>query len=371
MILFFIYLKLFSSSPFLDPYIIDPKDLVFDENYFMSENNESDASDGFLSQIKTEDILFVPLFYKSSLYYAIGANVIYSYTYKNSQALPSSVSLQTALGSNDYLNAKLLFDTLWYENKNNFILGFDISKYYNNYYSRGFSDPSFIGYYSKNDLDFLISYRRNIYFLYLSMSYLFNRQNLDLLNTDLNIDKSTMVLSGLSIGLDNKISTNIINKKNDFYYGFYFYYYLKALNSYDNIKAIKFDLEHNYFISKFNKLNFYFEYKAYLKKDIPYLALYTPVNKLRPYSYNKYIDSQFMFVSLDLLLLLASQTYISVNGGAYQSKASFNDFILNDNIYSYGLGLVFPVSRTLSSRIDYSISKDEKNIFLSLSSSIF
>lgn len=371
MIFFVLYLNFISSSAFLDPYIIDPKDLMFDEDNFETKTNNLDSSDGFFSKIVTDNILFIPQFYTNSLYYAIGANLIYSYFYKEGRSLPSSISIGASLGSNDYLKSNIIFDTSWYENKNNFILSFDVSKYYNNYYSRGLNEPTYIDKYYKNELDFFISYRRNIYFLYLSLAYLLNNQKLDADESVANIDANSITMSALSIGIDNKTSLSLINKKASFYYGFYFYYYLKALGSYDNISAVKLDLEHNYFISRLNKLNIYFEYKAYLEKDIPYLGLYSPVSKIKPYSYNKYLDSQYMLLSLDLLILLASQTYISVNGGAYQSKDSINNFILNDNIYSYGLGLVFPISKNLSSRLDYSIGGDEKNIFFTITSSIF
>jgi len=371
MVVLLFFLNLFSNSPFLDPYTIDLDDILIDDSNFYSENVNKEHNESLFSKIKTENIFFIPQFFKNSSHYAIGADLIYAYTYLDANSPLSSLSLSLMLGSKDYFKTGILFDTYWHSDKNNLILSFDTIKYNKYYYSRGFSDSFFIANYNLLDLEAEITYRRKFYFLYLSFAYLYNSKNLNTKDLAMEIDTQSIALSGLSIGIDNKNSLSIINKRGSFLYGLYLSSYLKALSSYDNINAIKFDLEKNYFFSNKNKLNVYFEYNAYLKKELSYLTLFSPQGRLKPYSYNKYLDSQYTLLSLDLLVLLSGATYISINGGAYQTKSSFNDFVLNDNIYSYGLGLVFPLNKYLNSRLDYSISPDEKNIFISISSSNF
>lgn len=371
---------LLTYSNFLDPYELDKEDLANekdDKNPSVQAPTTGSiqtplASERTASKIKTEDLLFWPEYFYNNINYGIGGSIFYSYSYisEKNNSIPSLIAASIIVGSNDYFNSNLIFDTFWNENKNNFIINFDTLMLYSSYYNIGFNDPSFVNNYDMLDFNLELNYRRKYKNLYFGISYLLKSKSLELdaVSTSSSlIDKPNLFLLGFKLGVDNIPCKNIIYKTGYFLYGLYYSSYNTFMGSDKNLNSIEFNIEKTFLLSSLNKFIVKYDFNTYLEDKVTYLALFSPNNLLRPYSKYKYLDKEYMAIDFDLRILLAKNTFLSINAAAFQTRDDISKFLLNDFMYSYGFGLLFPFSKNLNARIDYSINKDEKNIYIGLS----
>lgn len=367
MIFIFCFFLAYSSS-FLDPYELDRSDLETEETTKTATKSDirSEAFSNSDKSIKTDKILLWPKYQNTNAYSALGADFLYSFNFDSEDKnTPSLIALSLALGSNDYLDTKFLFDSFWYNDLNNLIFNFSSNTMERSFYEAGMLEPLYIGTYKTQTFDFFIKYRRKISGHYFGISYLIKSINLDAGSEVLTFNN--IFLSGLSLGVDNKKSTNMLYKEANFSYGIYYNSFFKMLGGKYNLNSVELDLEKTFLISTNNFLKFSYLYKSYLSETIPDLALFSPYGVLRPYSSFKYSGKEYMSIDADLRVLFFRNTYLSLNGAGFQTRADIKEFLLDDFMYSYGLGLLFPVSKNLFARIDFSKNKDENGYYLSLS----
>lgn len=366
MILIFTFLLAYSSQ-FLDPFHLDKEDILIEETSASQDDDEQNFMDLSASKgIKTDKMMLWPRYTNTESYSALGADFLYSFSFDSAyENIPSLIYLSLTAGSNAYLDSKFLFDSFWYSNVNNLTFYFSSNIMQSQFYESGMDEPSYLGSYDAQNFDFNFKYRRNFMNIYFGISYFIKNLNSDV-HKDYENHKNAF-LSGLSISVDNKKCTNILYKEAKFLYGVSYNSFLKILGSEQNLSSIELDLEKTFLISKNDFLLISFFYKSYLSETVPYLALYTPYELLRPYSTFKYLGKEYMSTEADFRLLFFRNTYLSINGAGFQSRNSLDEFLLDDFMYSYGLGLLFPITKNLYARFDYSTNKEEKNFYFSIS----
>lgn len=366
MIFIFCFFLAYSES-FLDPYELDNSDLQLEEKEVSYKDElKKEAFDSLDKSIKTDKIFLWPKYLNTNSYSALGADFFYSFNFdSDDKNTPTLAALSFLFGSNDYLDTKFLFDSFWYSDLNNLTLIFSSNTMTRSYYETGMLEPANIGSYNTQSFDFSLRYRRKFNTLNFGIAYILKSINSDTGTEYENL--KNVFLSGFSIGVDNKKCTNLLYKEAKFSYSFYYNSFFKFIGSKYNLNSLELDLEKTFLVSTNNFLIVSYFYKTYLSDEVPYLAMYSPYGLLRPYSSIKYLGKEYMSFDADLRVLFFKNTYLSLNGAGFQTRNNIKEFLLDDFMYSYGLGLLFPVSKNIFARIDFSKNKDENGFYISLS----
>lgn len=356
----------------MDPYAIDWSDtepLELDD----PTSIEDDASDtGTLEMydkitpkkpfINTGYVVY-PVYGSSGVQTYGGLDFMYYFrrTGERRSSLPCYIRTFFAAGNKEYARTGLAFNNYWRNEKYNLLASFYYQRRMAGLFDTGTYTPLYFGQYRASDFNSSALFRMKFNrFSYVGVKY-------DFIYNDETLNIIRAINSGLGIFWNNTPVEPIFSPSTKFVFDISATLYSRAFGSSSDFG--RYVLNFKEYLNVYNGHILLLEfYSRFHSGHVPYRQLASPGELFMAYSQDKYKGRQMMAVKAEYRLPIITRTHLTAFLGTSYLSNEFSKFRMNNNLPSYGGGVLFLIYKELNinARMDIVSGRDGSGIWFGI-----